>query len=45
MKNKKKVIPEIVIPKGYSVDEILDLDCDLWEEEPIKTEEVRIHFE
>ena len=45
MKNKTKTIPEIVIPKGYSIDEILDMDCNLWDEEPIKAEEVKIRFE
>lgn len=45
MNNKIKAIPEIVIPKGYSIDEILDMDGDLWDEEPLKAEEVRIHFE
>ena len=43
MKNKEK--PEILIQKGYSVDEILDLDGDLWDEKPIGVEEVKIHFE
>lgn len=43
MKNKEK--PEILIPKGYSPDEILDLDGDLWDETPIGVEEVKIHFE
>ena len=45
MKDKTKTIPEIVIPKGYSIDEILDMDGDLWDEEPIAAEGVRIHFE
>lgn len=43
MKNKK-VIPEVVIPNGYEIDEILDMNDD-FEEEPILTEEVRIRFE
>ena len=44
MRNNKKA--EIVIPKGYSVDEMLDLDDgDLWDEKPIGMEEVKIHFE
>ena len=30
MKNKEKT--EIVIPSGYSLDELLDLDGDLWDE-------------
>lgn len=45
MSSKTRIIPEIVIPKGYSIDEILDMDGDLWDEEPIAAEEVRIHFE
>lgn len=40
MKNKEKT--EIVIPSGYSLDELLDLDGDLWDEKPIGVEEVRI---
>ena len=43
MKNKEK--SEILIPRGYSVDEMLDLDGDLWDEKPIGVEEVKIHFE
>ena len=43
MTNKEK--PEILIPKGYSVDEMLDLDEDLWDEAPIGMEEVKIRFE
>ncbi len=43
MKNREK--PEILIPKGYLVDEILDMDGDLWDEAPIGVEEVKIHFE
>lgn len=41
-----KAVPEIVIPKGYSIDEILDFDDgDLWDEKPIGMEEVKIHYE
>lgn len=43
MKNKEKT--EIVIPSGYILDELLDLDGDLWDEKPIGVEEVRIRFE
>lgn len=44
MKNKQEnEIPEIIIPKGYEIDEILDMDDE--EEEPIYMEEVRIRFE
>ena len=43
MKNKEK--PEILIPKGYRLDEMLDFEGDLWDEKPEFTEEVKIHFE
>ena len=43
MKNKEK--PKILIPKGYPVDEILDMEGDLWDEKPIGVEEVKICFE
>ena len=42
MNNKET---EILIPRGYSVDEMLNLDGDLWDEKPIGVEEVKIHFE
>ena len=45
MKDKNKKIPEILIPKGYSLDEMLDLEGDLWDDDPIGVEEVKIHFE
>ena len=46
MKKINDKIPEIVIPKGYSIDEMLDMDDgDLWDEEPSGMEEVKIHFE
>ncbi len=47
MKNKKeRAVPEIVIPKGYEIDEILDTDeDDFGDEQPILTEEVKIRFE
>lgn len=43
MKNNK--VSEILVPKGYCLDEMLDLDGDLWDEKPEFTEEVKIHFE
>ena len=43
MKNKEK--PEILIPKGYSADEMFNLEGDLWDEKPIGVEEITIHFE
>lgn len=45
-KNETNEVPEIVIPKGYDVNEFLDMDDgDFGEEEPIFTEEVKIRFE
>ena len=37
MKNKAKP-PEIVVPKGYAIDEILDMTDDFEDEEPIMRE-------
>ncbi|MDE7464647.1 MAG: hypothetical protein K2M48_06415 [Clostridiales bacterium] len=46
MKKKSSVVPEIVIPKGYDIDEIVDTDeDDFGEEQPILTEEVKVRFE
>ncbi len=45
MKSKTEKIPEIKIPKGYEIDEILDMSDDFGDEEPIYTEEVKIRFE
>ena len=46
MKKKSNVVPEIVIPKGYEIDEILDTDeDDFGDEQPIVQEEVKIRFE
>ncbi len=42
---QKKEIPEVVIPVGYNLDEVMDFDDDDFEEEPILTEEVRLRFE
>lgn len=44
MKTKTKTIPEIVIPKDYDIDEIMDMD-DEEGEEPIFMEEVKVRFE
>lgn len=44
MKQKNKYVPEILIPKGYEMDEVMDFG-DETEEEPILEEEVRIRFE
>lgn len=45
MKNKMQTVPEIVVPKGYEIDEILDMSDDFGDEEPIYTEEVKVKFE
>lgn len=45
MKKKIDEVPEIVIPKGYDIDEILDMSDDFGNEEPIYTEEIKIRFE
>ena len=46
MEKKINYVPEIVIPKGYEIDEILDTDeDDFGDEQPILTEEVKVRFE
>ncbi len=45
MKKKNNTVPEIVIPKGYDIDEIVDTSDDFGDEQPILTEEVKIRFE
>lgn len=45
MKKKTEEVPEIVIPKGYDVSEIMDMSDDFGDEEPIYTEEVKLKFE
>lgn len=45
MKDKVNGLPEVVIPKGNRLDEMLDFEGDLWDEKPEFQEEVRIHFE
>ena len=46
---KKKHIratPEIVIPKGYGIDDLLDFDDEGYENgEPVLVEEVKVTFE
>ena len=42
---QSKSNPEVVIPKGYTVDEWLDLEDDYADESAIKEEEVSIRFE
>ncbi len=45
MENKNEQLPEIVVPKGYSIDEILDMSDDFGDEKPIFAEEVKVRFE
>ncbi len=46
MKKKTNIISEIIIPIGYEIDEILDMDeDDFGDEQPILTEEVKVRFE
>lgn len=45
MKKKIDEVPEIVIPKGYGIDEIMDMSDDFGNEKPILTEEVKVRFE
>lgn len=46
MKKKSNVVPEIVIPKGYEVEDFLEMDDgDFGDEQPILQEEVKIRFE
>ena len=45
MKKETKNIPEIVVPKGYDIDEILDMTDDFEDEEPIMREEVILRYE
>ncbi|MBD5131764.1 MAG: hypothetical protein HDT28_04125 [Clostridiales bacterium] len=46
MKKNSSIVPEVVIPKGYEIDDILDTDeDDFGDEQPILTEEVKIRFE
>ena len=45
MKKETNEVPEVVIPKGYDIDEILDMSNDFGDEEPILAEEVKVRFE
>lgn len=43
---KEKNVPEIVIPKGYEIDELLDIDNNGYtDESPLYIEEVKIKVE
>ena len=45
MRKKDQIMPEIVIPKGYDVEDLLDTNDQGYDfEEPILTEEVKIRF-
>lgn len=46
MKKKSNVVPEIIVPKGYDIEDVVDTDeDDFGDEQPILTEEVKIRFE
>lgn len=45
MEKETNEVPEVVIPKGYGIDEILDMSDDFGDEKPILTEEVKVRFE
>ena len=46
MKKKKHTVPEIVIPVGYDIADILEMDdSDFGDEQPILIEEVKLRFE
>lgn len=45
MKEKLMQLPEIVVPKWYDIDEILDMTDDFEDEEPIMREEVILRYE
>lgn len=46
MEKDENKMPEIVIPQGFELDEVLDFDdSDFGEERPICIEEVRLRFE
>jgi len=45
MKHKQNEIPEIVVPKGYDLFDLIDTDDKGYDlGEPIMTEEVKIRF-
>ncbi len=45
MQDNKEIIAEVVIPLGYEIEEILDIDDGDFDEPPIMEEEVRLRFE
>lgn len=45
MKKKNSEVPEVVILKGFTIEEVLDMTDDFGDEEPILREEVKIRFE
>lgn len=40
-----KEVIEIIIPKGYQIEEFLDTDDSDFDEEPVLKEEVKVTFE
>ena len=46
LKKKNRIIPEIVVPKGYDLTDLIDTDSDGYDfGEPILKEEVKVRFE
>lgn len=45
MQNNKQEMAEVVIPFGYEIEDILDMDDGDFDEPPIMEEEVRLRFE
>lgn len=45
MRKKASKVSEVVIPKGLTIEEALDMTDDFGDEEPILQEEVKIKFE
>ena len=46
MGKQKQQIPELIVPKGYELEDLYDLDDTGYEHgEPIYSEEVRVTFE
>ncbi len=46
MSDKKKIIPVISVPSGYSLLDLLDTDDSIFEgEEPLQEDEVEVRYE
>ncbi len=44
-KKKEKSVPVITVPKGYSLLELVDIDDNDFNEEPLVKEEVKVEYE